>query len=139
VIVIGGRRCGCGKSGCLESYCSIKQIKKDYKRITKKDLDIFEIERKLIEENDESARRVFEKVSKYLAYGLSNLIHIFHPEVIVIGGSGAKLNFLLSQTKKELKKLLMYEEYNTTQIENSKLQETAPLLAALFFYKVDFK
>jgi glucokinase len=133
VIVAWGRKCGCGKSGCFESYCSIKQIKEDYKRRTKKDLDIFEIERRLIEENDMHARQVFEKASRYLAYGLSNLIHIFHPEVIVIGGSGAKLKFLLNQAKKELEKLLMYKEYKTTKIENSQLQETAPLLAGLFF------
>ncbi len=39
-----------------------------------------------LQENDSSAQFILEETAEDLAFGLSHAVHLFHPEVIVIGG-----------------------------------------------------
>jgi glucokinase len=42
-------------------------------------------------QNDASARRILRETASDLAFGLSHVVHLFHPEIIVIGGGLALL------------------------------------------------
>lgn len=63
-----GRPCYCGKRGCIEMYVSAGAI----------------LNR--LEADGESAK-VCEAVGLELGYGLSNLINVFNPQSIIMGGS----------------------------------------------------
>ena len=39
-----------------------------------------------LEQGDDSAHRILREVTEDLAYGLSHAVHLFHPQVIIIGG-----------------------------------------------------
>jgi glucokinase len=39
-----------------------------------------------LKEGDTVARKIFEETTQDLAFGLSHVVHLFHPQVIVIGG-----------------------------------------------------
>ena len=90
VIHPGGRTCYCGKKGCFEKYASMKALKTNLRQIL--DLDektrgqeLLDIIRK--NPKDEKINKVINEYIEYLSIGISNLINIFEPEAIGIGGS----------------------------------------------------
>ncbi len=103
VIEVDGVPCGCGRKGCWEAYSSATALI----RMTTEKLDecaasgratlmadmvreagkvsgrtAFDATRK----GDEAASEVVQKYVRYLAAGLTNIINIFQPEVLSIGG-----------------------------------------------------
>lgn len=102
-----GRLCKCGKHGCFETYASITALKNDVKdalniekQITGKELFNY------INQNidNEKINTIIKEYVKELAIGISNLINIFAPEAISIGGSFIYYkNIFMDNLKNELK------------------------------------
>ncbi|MDE6686069.1 MAG: ROK family protein [Lachnospiraceae bacterium] len=102
VICHGGRQCSCGRKGCLEAYVSASALVEDVRqaaRDTENSLlcvlageepalrglngkHVIEAVRK----KDPAAVKVFEQYLEYLGCGIVNIINIFRPEVIYLGG-----------------------------------------------------
>jgi predicted NBD/HSP70 family sugar kinase len=91
-IVYGGRECRCGSRGCLEAYVGAESV-----------LDRYRIARRgrPVPGNDErsslaaliaaaaspgTAATILEETAGYLGAGIANLINLFNPERIVLGG-----------------------------------------------------
>ena len=103
VIRAGGRQCTCGRRGCFEAYSSASALTAMTKE-KMNELQIKEIPSKLFEVAEKAgkitARTAFDAmrlgdpygkalVDEYienLAVGITNLINIFQPEVLSIGG-----------------------------------------------------
>ncbi len=97
---VGGIPCGCGKRGCLESYCSATALVRETKRIMKlypeSEMwklcggDIERVSGKTVflakAQGDRAAQLVFDDFVEYLAIGVSSIINILQPEVFCIGG-----------------------------------------------------
>ena len=89
IIDKNGLDCNCGKKGCFETYCSIRRFKENAKKI----LNIKEISSELlvekIKENIEmdEIKQIINDYIDNLIIGLSNIIDIFEPEAICLGGS----------------------------------------------------
>lgn len=105
IIKKDGEKCNCGQRGCFERYASIRTFKE---KITKK-LDLsnslsgYEILTK-INENRELVEDVINEYIHDLSIGLINLINIFSPEAITIGGSFAFFkDIFLDRLKENLK------------------------------------
>lgn len=97
-----GRICGCGKRGCLEAYASKtamqNYIRQELRRGRSSVLSrSFESEEeggmlkkgellRAYQEGDKLALEVLEVSRKSLAVALVNLVNIFHPSAIVLGG-----------------------------------------------------
>ena len=104
VIEINGKQCNCGRKGCMEQYCSatalIEQTKEAMQQDTDSlmwqecDRDITKVSGKTafdaMRRNDETAKKVVEKYIDYLACGCTNMINIFQPDVLLIGGGISK-------------------------------------------------
>lgn len=100
VIAMDGEQCSCGRKGCFEAYGSatalIGQAKKaavenpDSKLNSIVNGNLEQIEAKTAFDaahlGDEVALKVIDKYITYLAEGLANIINIFQPEVLCIGG-----------------------------------------------------
>jgi len=100
IIDPAGPKCVCGNNGCLEVYASGVAISKQAAEMVSKygDPKILEIAEGKIEnitgetvflaarEGDKIALQLFEKVGHFLGIGISNLINLFNPEYIVLGG-----------------------------------------------------
>lgn len=90
VIQKNGELCKCGKRGCFETYCSIKRLKEAFIQILQipeetKAQELLEILRERQKEE-----KVVEKINTYiedLMIGLSNIIDVFEPQSICLGGS----------------------------------------------------
>ena len=89
VIDRNGLKCNCGKRGCFETYCSIKRFKENAKKILKiEEIPSEELLEKIKENiEDKEISRLIEEYIDNLIIGLSNVIDIFEPEAISLGGS----------------------------------------------------
>ncbi len=95
-----GRPCTCGKRGCMEAYCSATALIKDTKAMMEKHPessmwtavggDINRVNGKTsfngMRNGDKAAKLVIDNFLDNLAYGISNIINIFQPDVVCIGG-----------------------------------------------------
>ena len=100
IVDAGGRRCGCGKYGCLEAVSSKTAIAKELVHLAaigssptvldKAGTDISAIKssviKKAMEAGESAVIEVVERAAWYLGVGLGSLIDIFDPDVAVIGG-----------------------------------------------------
>lgn len=94
IIEKNGLSCNCGKNGCFEKYASMKVLKDNLRSVLNLDEttsgeELLEIMRRNSPEND-NYEKIEEVISQYienLSIGIENLICIFEPEVIGIGGS----------------------------------------------------
>ena len=85
VINKGGSLCSCGRRGCWEAYCSSYGLEGIYRRMGGDRIKDHEIIKKAIE-GDKTALRAVEEFKEYLYLGIMNMVHLFNPEVIVLGG-----------------------------------------------------
>ena len=95
-----GERCSCGRRGCLEYYASATGLKRMAGGTSA--YDVIQGAKR----GDIVCRGLFEQYVRELSIGLNNLIMIFDPEVIALGGgiSGAG-EFLADACQKELERL----------------------------------
>ncbi len=100
--------CTCGKKGCLEAYASDKAIINYYKDFTGSEVSI-ETVTTLAEQGDETAKNAFRKAGSYLGAGISILINLFDPEIIIIGGEGAVYyKFMQNEVNRAIKENVVY-------------------------------
>jgi glucokinase len=99
VIEKDGAPCNCGRRGCWESYSSATALirmtneKIEECRAAGRYTSMLEAEKisgrtacDAMRAGDEAAKEVYDKYISYLATGLTNIINIFQPEVISLGG-----------------------------------------------------
>ncbi len=79
-------QCKCGKKGCWELYASEKALLKNYNMKTGERLaGISEFFDK-VDKNESEAVEVLDVYLKHLSIGIQNIILIFDPDYIIIGG-----------------------------------------------------
>jgi predicted NBD/HSP70 family sugar kinase len=91
-IVYGGRRCRCGARGCLEAYVGAEAILDRYRQArggrAAPGADEQSSLAALIAAAPRSrtAARILDETAGYLGAGIADLINLFNPERIVLGG-----------------------------------------------------
>ncbi len=81
----GGRPCSCGRKGCLEAYASATAVMAAYREETGLSLTAKEIFSRA-GQGEEAALKVVAQFRYYLAEGITSLVNVLRPEVVVIGG-----------------------------------------------------
>ena len=133
VLKPGGIKCNCGKSGCFEKYGSILCFKQ--KCIKRLGLS-YEISgpdlRNAISKNMKYIQDIIDVYLKDLALGISNLINIFEPDNIIIGGGFARYDYLfLEPLKKELLNSgLLFNNRKDLKIDIASLGNEAGIIGA---------
>ena len=89
VINKGGRQCACGKRGCFETYASIRAFRNKIAEVLDIDNDFSGqyLREHLLDFKDKRIDEVVEQFIEDLSCGICNLIDIFEPEIVVLGGS----------------------------------------------------
>jgi glucokinase len=100
VLEVGGPKCGCGNRGCFEALASRTAIFRKIHNAIKdgqktvltemlgadlKDLRSGDL-RKAIRKGDKLVESIVEEAAEYTGIAVANLINIFNPEVVVLGG-----------------------------------------------------
>ncbi|MCM3667005.1 ROK family transcriptional regulator [Mesobacillus subterraneus] len=114
-----GTKCDCGNLGCLENYVSWPAIySKVLTAITRgkrtmimelANHDVRKIDQRIffsaLQENDPLAKSIADETASYFATGLVTLVHLFNPEIILIGwdtlyGNTEFVSFIREEVKK---------------------------------------
>ena len=89
-IHFAGPRCECGNRGCLELYCSLRKLRRDYEELL---FESGETEEQLLSANqileraregDRIAYQALSRSASYLGIGLVNLVNIIGPGTIIL-------------------------------------------------------
>lgn len=145
VVNKNGYKCGCGLTGCLETYCSatgivregIKRLEKDknnelYKKING---DLSKLEAKdifdLARSGDKFSIGIVDFFCEYMAEGLGILLNIVNPEIIIFTGGVARAgDVLLDGIKKYLSKYALGMTMENLKISFGELNEEAGIKGA---------
>lgn len=125
-----GKQCTCGGEGCYECYASAKALINAVNKVTKEPLDAFEI---FAKENFEKPEIRFE-IDKWIdeiIIGLKNIIYIFNPSLIVLGGGIMNEEYIIELIDRKIYNQLM-DNYRNVKIVRSKLGNDAALLGAAY-------
>lgn len=136
-----GRQCGCGRKGCLETYCSATGIKRTFSDLQmshhmKTDLRGLVADAKYIHEKamagDKDAIEAFNYTGEILGLALANSVAYTSPEAIFLfGGLALAGDFIFKPTKASFENHLLHIYKNKIKILPSQLKENdAALLGA---------
>lgn len=120
-----GFTCGCGNVGCLEALASGSAVKKRY------GLDALSVEL-AARQGDKKALQVIKTSAHYLAIGIANLVNIFNPELIIIGGGLSNMReLLLDPVRKDFKKYALSLPAKKVKVVRARLGTKAGVLGAV--------
>ncbi|MEU4553850.1 ROK family transcriptional regulator [Micromonospora violae] len=136
-LVYGGRACRCGARGCLEAYVGAEAIIDRYREARRGRPVPGEDEESQIAalvaaaETSATARRVLDDTAGYLGAGVANLINLFNPERVVLGGWAAMaLGDLLPAVREAAGRQALRQPYGQASIELCRLGVDAVALGA---------
>lgn len=92
-VMVDGRQCRCGAVGCLEAYVGAEAIVARYDALKRRRVEIKprELEARVAaivtaEPSDKAAAKVLDETATYLGAGIADLVNLFNPERVVVGG-----------------------------------------------------
>lgn len=150
VIVKGGKECACGRNGCWETYASATGLinltkqkilteKPEFSYMLKQcNGDITNVSGRTafdaMREGDPLAKQVVEEYISYLATGIVNIINIFQPDVLCIGGGISNEGETLLVPLRAIVEHERYTKHNDkqTQICKCSLGNDAGIIGAAY-------
>jgi glucokinase len=147
-IDVNGPRCSCGNVGCLEVLASGKAVAREAQRLIAQGVktrivDFAEGEPSNVTANtvaaaarqgDAVALKIVSKAAIYLGIGIANLVNIFNPEMIIIGGGMAKMGDMLLDTARKVAGERAFQlPFQHVRIVPSQLGDNSAVLGAAAF------
>jgi len=135
-----GRACRCGGRGCLELYASATAMITHFKKISKKagiavekNINVKRIF-ELFASGNRQAAQTIDLSTYYLGRGIANLMNIFNPTRIIIGGGVAGAGEVyLKRVENSAFAFAMNEAQKDTKIVRAKLGNNAGYLGSIRF------
>ncbi len=127
-----GLPCNCGGKGCVETEASASKIVKNYLELSGKGDNLTSEDVYYLAKNGDSfAVEAFRLAGYYLGIGLSNLINLLNPELIVIGGGVSEAGeFIMKPVMEEIKKRAIKFSFDKVKIVYAQLGNKAGMLGA---------
>lgn len=133
VINKDGIKCSCGRRGCFEVYSSMRRLKeKISKEFNLNTIDGIKI-REFIEKNKDNKKlnEILDEYTQNLEIGIANLINIFEPQAISIGGSFGHYDMLLKRLQDKInEKTELYNKEQIPKIVIAELKNDAGMIGA---------
>ncbi len=152
VIEAHGNLCTCGRRGCWEEYSSAKSLIREAVIFAKQnpesmlntlvDHDMSRMNAKIpfdaAQAGDEAAKELIEWYMDHLAIGLVNVINIFQPQAIALGGgvSAQEENLLVPLREKIVEETYGGADSLKTDLLVCELGNDAGLIGAAMLYKL---
>ena len=140
----GGRKCGCGREGCWEAYASVTGLIKTTEehraeisginpgdRISGR--TVFELAKK----GDKDAERVRDLWIEEVAIGIADMVNIFQPDELVVGGAISKEGDVIMEPVREYVKKHSFNvgDLKRTKVVASRIGGDAGIIGAALLYK----
>lgn len=134
IIQKNGKLCNCGKRGCFEVYASLKRFKEEVSNEFNLNTIDGEKIREFILQNAQDIRLKY-MLNNYiqdLSIGISNIINIFEPEAICLGGSFAEYNDIFYEPLKKslIDGNLLFNKRDDIILKLAKLKNDAGIIGA---------
>ena len=150
VTVAGGEPCTCGNSGCWERYASATALIREGRRLCERkpdcamakavNGDLEAVTAKVIidlaKDGDPDCAELFRWYVRHICIGLGNLINVYDPEMIVLGGGVSHAGaFLLDAVRAELPKWVFFKTMPYATVELARLTNDAGIIGAAMLGK----
>ncbi|HHY98762.1 MAG TPA: ROK family transcriptional regulator [Firmicutes bacterium] len=137
----GGPICSCGRHGCFEAICGVRAVLEQIRAsVPKEELSRRGLEGAIATINDVTkpqiaaipqVRETLERVGYFVGVAVANLMNLFNPEIVILGGELAKTGDLFSDTVERVAKECALQEIGeAVQIVKSSMKEDPPLMGA---------
>lgn len=132
ILVPGGKRCYCGKKGCMDSYCSAKVLSCH----SGEDLKMFFSE---LGQGKKEYEHVWDEYLSFLSIAITNLRMAFDCDVILGGYVGGYLDQYMEQLEKKITEYKIFENDDMYVKTGRYKHEAAAIGAALKFVEDYFE
>ena len=130
IIHSGGKQCTCGGEGCYECYASASALIKAVNKVSPVELNAFQIfEKENIEKPE--IRSEIDKWIDEIIVGLVNIIYIFNPSMIVLGGGIMNEDYIIELIDRKIYSRLM-DNFKNVKIVRPKLGNDAGMIGAAY-------
>lgn len=103
-VQLDGALCRCGNRGCLEAYVADYALVREARIALDMTRDqsgkistMLETLYDQAKAGNERARTIFRRAGRYLSLGLSNVVHLFDPDVIILSGERMRYDYLYAE------------------------------------------
>ena len=146
IIDVNGPPCTCGSAGCWETYASGRAVAQEAAREMEAGVltairryaggDVKKVTAETVyraaQDNDYFASELIARTAYYVGIGLVNVVKIFYPQLVLIGGGLSKMGSLLLEPAIEVVKELAFRvSSEAVRIEVAQLGDDAAALGAV--------
>ncbi len=136
-----GRPCTCGNRGCFEQYASMTALVKQVKSYVEEEniivdgeingMYIFEE----VKRGNEGIARIVDAWIDDISHGITSLVHVFNPEVVLIGGGvSLQKELFIDKLEQKLQSRIMPNFRKKLQLLPAKLGNDAGMVGAVYHF-----
>ncbi len=124
-VQLDGALCRCGQRGCLEAYLGDYALSRE--AATALDCDgsgpndqdaLLELLFEQAKSGHSAAEVIFQRAARYLAVGLSNVVQLFDPPIIILSGKRTRYDYLYAdEMLSEMQKMTLSEGRSACEVE----------------------
>lgn len=103
-VQLDGALCRCGQRGCLEAYLADYALAREAATALHRNPRNLQSPATMLEalfaqakSGNEAARTIFRRAGRYLSVGLSNVVQLFDPELIILSGERMQYDYLYAE------------------------------------------
>ncbi|MCB0310137.1 MAG: ROK family protein [Bdellovibrionales bacterium] len=131
LLIPGGPKCYCGKSGCVEAVISGPALERYHFEISGNHLKLAEIAART--GVDQYAAKTITRLLDYFGSALAVVLNILDPDIVVVGGGVSNLNVIYDQLEEKLLPHLFNYELRTRIVKNA-LGDSAGVFGAAMLW-----
>ena len=139
----GGPLCGCGGTGCFETFASGPSIvemaekyiiggkSSKFREIAGEEPITPEIVARAAGFGDEVAKTIYKTAGYWIGIALANVVNLLNPEIVIIGGGVAKCgDLIMDPIKKTVKERALKTAVENLEIKEAQLGNNAGVIGA---------
>ena len=111
------KKCFCGLEGCMETYVSGPGFSYIFNNINNENFNSHQIIAEF-KNGTERTKLALENYVDHLARGLSNVVNIIDPDIIILGGGMSNVDYICENINKQLKKYIISDTFHTKVVKN---------------------
>jgi glucokinase len=154
IVKAGGPRCGCGARGCVEALASKTAIARRVEKAIRKGHPTVLADKmarkggrlksgdlaEAVAAKDAIALREVHRAARFLGVGLGNLINVFGPEIVIVGGgvAGALGDPYVDLVRTSARTVALIDPQATIRIERASLGDNAGILGSALMARERF-